>query len=171
LSRSIVSVRLWEHDPTVWLQRFSIILETLPAKSMIDPPGLRYHWAKFATSEYNSPMPLSAHIEDLPEGIVVVTLSGGLTLGTSLKIADSQIQAAIEDGVTRMVIDLTDVEYVDSAGLGMLMYAYGMLNQKKGSLRLCGIAPRVMTLLQMTKTDTFLPIDKGRDESLAAVRG
>jgi ABC-type transporter Mla MlaB component len=54
------------------------------------------------------------------KGIAVVTLSGGLTLGTSLKIADSQIQAAIEDGATKIVIDLTDVEYVDSAGLGML---------------------------------------------------
>jgi anti-sigma B factor antagonist len=116
-------------------------------------------------------MPLSASIESLPQGIALVKLSGGLTLGTSLKIADSQIQAAIEDGITRMVIDLTDVEYVDSAGLGMLMYAYGMLNEKKGSLRLCGVNPRVMSLLQMTKTDTFLPIDKSSDESLAAMRG
>ena len=100
----------------------------------------------------------------------MVTLSGGLTLGTSLKIADSQIQACIEDGVTKMVIDLTDVEYVDSAGLGMLMYAYGMLNDKKGSLRLCGVSPRVLSLLQMTKTDTFLPIDPSRDQSLAGIR-
>jgi anti-sigma B factor antagonist len=116
-------------------------------------------------------MPLSASIESLPNGIAVVVLSGGLTLGTSLKIADSQIQAAIEDGVTKMVIDLTDVEYVDSAGLGMLMYAYGLLNDKKGVLRLCGVAPRVLSLLQMTKTDTFLPIDPSRDESVAAIRG
>jgi anti-sigma B factor antagonist len=116
-------------------------------------------------------MPLSASIENLPQGIAVVRLSGGLTLGTSLKIADSQIQSAIEDGVTRMVIDLTDVEYVDSAGLGMLMYAYGMLNEKQGSLRLCGVTGRVMSLLQMTKTDMFLPIDKSLDESLAALKG
>ena len=101
----------------------------------------------------------------------MVTLSGGLTLGTSLKIADSQIQAAIEDGASKMVIDLTDVEYVDSAGLGMLMYAYGMLNEKRGGLRLCGVNPRVLSLLQMTKTDTFLPIDTSRDESFAAIRG
>ena len=101
----------------------------------------------------------------------MVRLSGGLTLGTSLKIADSQIQSAIEGGVTRMVIDLTDVEYVDSAGLGMLMYAYGMLNEKQGSLRLCGVTARVMSLLQMTKTDMFLPIDKSLDESLAALKG
>ena len=115
-------------------------------------------------------MPLSASIETLSEGIAVVRLSGGLTLGTSLKIADSQIQAAIASGVTRMVIDLTSVEYVDSAGLGMLMYAYGMLNEKKGSLRLCGVADRVMSLLKMTKTDSFLPIDATCDESVAALR-
>lgn len=116
-------------------------------------------------------MPLSANIEHLTDGIVVVILSGGLTLGTSLKIADSQIQATIEGGVTKMVIDLTDVDYIDSAGLGMLMYAFGVLNDKKGSIRLCGVAPRVMSLLQMTKTDTFLPMDKSRDESIAAIRG
>jgi len=115
-------------------------------------------------------MPLSANIENLPHGIAVVRLSGGLTLGTSLKIADCQIQAAIEDGVSKLVIDLTDVEYVDSAGLGMLMYAYGMLNEKKGTLRLCGVTARVLSLLKMTKTDMLLPIDKSLDESLAALR-
>ena len=124
-----------------------------------------------AWPEYNSRMPLSAVIENLPKGIAVVTLSGGLTLGTSLKIADSQIQASIEDGVTKMVIDLTDVEYADSAGLGMLMYTYGMLNEKNGSLRLCGVTSRVMSLLQMTKTDALLAIDRSREESVAALRG
>jgi anti-sigma B factor antagonist len=114
-------------------------------------------------------MPVSASIENLPQGIAVVKLSGGLTLGTSLKIADSQSHATIADGVTRMVIDLTDVEYVDSAGLGMLVYVYGAINEKKGMLRLCGVDSRVLSLLKITKTDTFLPIDATRDESLAAL--
>ena len=116
-------------------------------------------------------MPLSSTIETLPQGIAVVRLSGGLTLVTSLKIADSQIQSAIEAGVSKMVIDLTAVEYVDSAGLGMLMYAYGMLNEKKGALRVCGVTDRVLSLLRMTKTDMFLPIDKDVDESLTALHG
>ncbi len=116
-------------------------------------------------------MPLSATIENHPREIAVVSLSGRMTLGSSLKIADSQIQAAIEDGVSRMVVDLTDVEYMDSAGLGMLMVAYGLVNEKKGSLRLCGVAPRVMSLLQMTRTDGLLPIDGTREESLAVLRG
>jgi anti-anti-sigma factor len=119
--------------------------------------------------EYNFGMPVSANIENLPKGIAVITLSGGLTLGTSLKIVDSQIQATIADGVTRMVIDMTDVEYVDSAGLGMLVYTYGTLNEKKGALRLCGVTPRVMALLQMTKTDVLLAIDQDRQDSMAAL--
>ena len=116
-------------------------------------------------------MPLSASIENLADGIAVVRLSGGLTLGTSLKIADTQIQTAIANGAARMVIDLTDVEYVDSAGLGMLMFAYGMLNEKHGALRLCGVTDRVMSLLKMTKTDSFLPIDASANESIVALRG
>lgn len=115
-------------------------------------------------------MPLSATIEKLPEATAVVTLSGQMTLGTSLKVADSQIHGAITDGFTRMVIDLTGVDYVDSAGLGMLVYAYGTLSAKNGGLRLCGVSARVLSLLQLTKTDTFLAIDPSREESLAALQ-
>jgi len=45
-------------------------------------------------------------------------------------MADSQVQAVIGDGVTRMVFDLPNVDYVDSAGLGMMVYVYGALNEK-----------------------------------------
>lgn len=114
-------------------------------------------------------MPLSATIEKLPEATAVVTLSGHMTLGSSLKVADSQINGAIADGVNRMVIDLSEVDYVDSAGLGMLVYTYGALSEKNGGLRLCGVCPRVLSLLQLTKTDTFLGIDRSREESLAAL--
>jgi anti-sigma B factor antagonist len=118
---------------------------------------------------YNCAMPLNATIERLPEGRAVVALAGPMTLGSSLKLADAQIQTAIADGVTKMVIDLTGVDYVDSAGLGMLVFTYGTLNEKGGSLRLCGVAARVMSLLKLTKTDTFLVIDASREESLAAL--
>ncbi|MGP8251534.1 MAG: STAS domain-containing protein [Terracidiphilus sp.] len=114
-------------------------------------------------------MLLTATIEKLQEETAVVTFSGPLTLGSSLQMADSQVQAAIANGVTRMVFDLSSVDYVDSAGLGMLVYVYGILNQKNGSIRLCGVAPRVVSLLKLTKTDSFLTIDGCRSDSLAAL--
>lgn len=115
-------------------------------------------------------MIVNATIEKLPEGTAVVTLSGPLTLGTSLKFTDSQVQGAIAEGITRMVFDLTSVDFMDSAGLGMMMYTFGVLNEKNGSLRLCGVAPRILSLLKLTKTDSFLSIDGSREESLAALR-
>ena len=114
-------------------------------------------------------MPVSAIIEKLPQATAVITLEGNMTLGTSLKVADSQINGAIADGVIRMVIDLTGVDYVDSAGLGLLVFTYGTLNEKSGALRICGVGPRVLALLKMTKTDSFLPIDPTRAESLSAL--
>ena len=119
---------------------------------------------------YNPVMIVNATIEKLPEGTAVVTLSGPLTLGTSLKFTDSQVQGAIAEGITRMVFDLTSVDFMDSAGLGMMMYTFGVLNEKNGSLRLCGVAPRILSLLKLTKTDSFLSIDGSREESLAALR-
>ena len=114
-------------------------------------------------------MLMTATIERLPEAIAVVTVSGPMTLGTSLKIADSQVRAAIADGVTRLVFDLTGTDYVDSAGLGMIVYTSGLLSEKNGAVRLCGVAPRVASLLKLTKMESLLPIDAGREESLAAL--
>jgi len=125
----------------------------------------------FPSSGYNVGMPLSATIEKLPEATAVVTLSGQMTLGTSLKVADSQIQGLITDGVTKLVIDLSAVDYMDSAGLGMLVYVFGTLREKTGTLRICGVAPRLLSLLKLTKTDTFLSVDPSRADCLAALAG
>ena len=114
-------------------------------------------------------MPVIATIEKLPEDTAVVTLSGSLTLGTSLKVANSQIDGVIAEGVTKMVIDLTEVDYVDSAGLGMLVYTFGGLSKVGGLLRLCGVGPRVQSLLELTKTNSVLAVDQTRAESLAAL--
>ncbi|HTW45992.1 MAG TPA: STAS domain-containing protein [Acidobacteriaceae bacterium] len=114
-------------------------------------------------------MPLTTSIERLANETAVVTFQGPLTLGTSLKVADSQVQAAIADGVSRMVFDLAGVDFVDSAGLGLLVYVYGVLSQKNGALRLCGVSQRVLTVFQLTKTDALLAVDGCRDDSLAAL--
>jgi anti-anti-sigma regulatory factor len=52
----------------------------------------------------------------------------------------------------------------------MLVCTYGALNEKGGALRLCGVAPRVQKLLQLTKTDGFLSLDASREDSLTALQ-
>jgi anti-anti-sigma regulatory factor len=61
-------------------------------------------------------MTLQTSIRDIEADTAVVTFAGSLTLGVALKTADAQIQSLIEKGVSRMVLDLTAVPYVDSSG-------------------------------------------------------
>jgi anti-anti-sigma factor len=109
-------------------------------------------------------------IETAGRGITaVVTLSGMMTLGTNLKTADQQVQSALDQGAKNLVLDLTGVSYSDSAGLGMLVHTYGLIKRSGGQFRLCGVQERVMSMLRMTTTDKFLPVDEDRASSLAAL--
>jgi anti-anti-sigma factor len=115
-------------------------------------------------------MPVEARIELFPGNTAVFTLTGAMTMGTSLKAVDGQLQNALASGIVRMVLDLHGVEYADSAGLGLLVHTFGLLNERGGSFRLCGIRPRLRAMLHTTKTDTILSLDDTREDSLAALK-
>ena len=82
---------------------------------------------------------------------------------------DSQLQKIIRDSAAGAVLDLAEVYYMDSAGLGVLIQASGIARQQGGDLRLCGVSQRVAELITMTRTDALLPMDTDVDTSLAAL--
>jgi anti-sigma B factor antagonist len=114
-------------------------------------------------------MPLNLEIEKLSDGVAVVTMTGQLTLGLNLKLADSQVHAAIAEGASKLVFDLTGLDYIDSAGLGLLVFTYGTVNEKGGTMRLCGVASRIASVLKLTKTDELMGMDATKEESLKAL--
>lgn len=109
-------------------------------------------------------------IQSPEPGVAVARFTGAVTLGTSLHAADAQLQKTIADGAAKVVLDMTDVPYMDSAGLGVLVQASGLANEKGGVLRLCGVSERVGSLIKLTRTDGLLPMDANVDASLAALR-
>lgn len=115
-------------------------------------------------------MPLDTSIERLGDRVAVINLSGSMTARNPLKILEGQIEEIMLQGVLHLILDLSSVDYVDSAGLGVLMHAWNKLHQKGGSLRLCGVQPRLRKILQTTHTDTLLPIDPSRQDGIAALR-
>jgi len=114
-------------------------------------------------------MSLDVSIKRIAPDTAVVTLDGALSLGTQLKIADTQIQDLIASGISKLVLDLTAVPYSDSAGLGTLIHFYGLLQQRGGTIRLCGASERVAALLRLTKTDVLLPTDPSIEASLSVL--
>ncbi|HKF48792.1 MAG TPA: STAS domain-containing protein [Terracidiphilus sp.] len=98
----------------------------------------------------------SSTIEQLPDGKAVITLTGRLSAGSSLKVLDSQVQNLIDGGLLHLVLDISGVDFADSAGLGLLIHTYGRLNEKQGTIKLKGVQPQIAELLRLTKLDTFL---------------
>jgi anti-sigma B factor antagonist len=115
-------------------------------------------------------MPLDTSTEFLADRAALINISGSMTARSPIKMLEAQIEEIMLQGVVHLILDVSNVDFVDSAGLGVLMHAYNKLHQKGGSLRLCGVQPRLRKILQTTHTDTLLPIDASRQDGIAVLR-
>lgn len=115
-------------------------------------------------------MHLDISTRQVSDDTAVVVIAGQLTLGTSLKVADTNLQSLVARGVTKLVLDLSGVPFIDSAGLGALIHTYGLTQEKNGALRLCGVQPRIANMLKMTRTDLIIPVDADAEVSIAAIQ-
>jgi len=111
------------------------------------------------TQEKPTPMILEAELERLDPMTAVFRLTGRMTLGMRLREIESKITDAAHSGVERLILDLSGVEFIDSAGLGALMILYGNMKVRGGKLRLVAPAARVLDVLKLTHTDSILHID------------
>jgi anti-sigma B factor antagonist len=93
--------------------------------------------------------------EPLP-GVIVLEMKGQLQLG----VACTRLQIAVEDAIqakqTRVVLDLTQVVKVDSAGLGKLVNCLSALRVAGGAMNLAGPNSTVVGLLKMTRVDKLV---------------
>lgn len=98
--------------------------------------------------------------------VAIITISGDITLnsGGDVLLKD-KVQSLIQQGQKNLLIDLSRVSYVDSAGLGQLVQAYATTKNKGGSLKLVNVTKRLQDLLVVTKLLTVF--DTFDDESAA----
>jgi anti-anti-sigma factor len=112
-------------------------------------------------------MILEAELERVDPSTAVFRLTGRMTLGMRLREIESKIGDVTGHGVQKLILDLSGVEYIDSAGLGALMILYGRMKVDGGQLRLVAPGSKVMDILKMTHTDSILRIDPTLDAALA----
>ena len=81
----------------------------------------------------------------------------------------SEIQAIVEAGARRVLIDFSAVSYIDSASIGCVMDVHRLLAEKGGVLKLVSPQPRVETLLSMTGVHKIVEIHRDEAEALAGL--
>ena len=80
----------------------------------------------------------------------------------------SEVRQRVEGGARQVLIDLGAVSYLDSASIGCLMDVHRLLQERGGALRLCGLQPRVETMISMTGVHKILPLHREEADALAA---
>ena len=73
--------------------------------------------------------------------------------------------------MTGVIIDMTDVEFIDSTGLSVLLNALRRVTRQQGSLALVVSNPTVLRLFEITRLDSTFDIAPTRDEAIARVQG
>lgn len=96
---------------------------------------------------------------------VVLAVSGRITLGEGNAMLREIVAKLVDEGHKTIVLNLADVHYVDSSGLGELVKAHTTVRNKGGILRLASVNKRVHDLLQMTRLSAVFDIHK--DEASA----
>lgn len=100
------------------------------------------------------------------EGILVVTPGPKLTASTGAEALTDIVQQALADGLDKVLFDLSEVEFIDSLGVGQVANCYRLVTDSGGHLILCGLQPRVLTVLRMANLHMVLDI---RDKASGGV--
>jgi anti-sigma B factor antagonist len=92
------------------------------------------------------------------DGVVVVDMSGRLTIGEPVLLFRETLRVQVNDGARHFVLNLGDVSYIDSSGLGELVSAYTTVRNKQGDVKLLNLTAKAKDLLQMTKLLTVFDV-------------
>ncbi len=95
----------------------------------------------------------------------IVTISGEIDMSRSPSI-HQQLVEALQARPARLIFDLTNVGYMDSSGVGVLVDALRRMRLHGGRLALVAVAPRVLSVLQITKLDQFFEMYATLQEAL-----
>ncbi len=99
------------------------------------------------------------------DDIKIVRIKEERLVSAMLSSFFSEVSSVIEGGAKKLVIDLTDVNYIDSASVGCLMDIYRSMAEGDGTIKLVGLQERVESMVSMTVLHNFMEIF--RDESAA----
>ena len=101
------------------------------------------------------------------DGVTIVDCSGRITLGEGSVVLRDAVRDLLTKGQKKILLNLGEVNYIDSSGIGELVSAYTTAKNQGGELKLLKLTKKVHDLLQITKLYTVFDV---KDDETAAVK-
>lgn len=104
------------------------------------------------------------------DGVSIVDLSGRIVLGDGSQIIRDTVKGLLEKGQKRILLNLAEVTYIDSAGLGELVGSFVTTTNQGAKLKLLNVAKRARDVLQVTKLYTVFETFDDEAKAIASFR-
>jgi anti-sigma B factor antagonist len=104
------------------------------------------------------------------DDVLILDLSGRITMGEGTLVLRNQIQKLLGSGEQKFLLNLADVDYIDSSGLGELVTSFTTVRNQGGLLKLLNLTRRVHDLLQITKLLTVFEVFNSEAEALKTMK-
>lgn len=113
-------------------------------------------------------MDIQKHVQD---EVLILKIQGELMGGPETEVIQRCVYDAIKDENIQIVLDMTEVKWMNSAGLGILMASMTTLRGSEGDLRLVNCSERVRRPIEITKLDSVIRIYDSLEEGIQSFKG
>ena len=98
--------------------------------------------------------------------VLILDVKGRITLGEGDEILKDKVNSLLHQGLKKIVLNLAEVPYIDSAGLGEIVRTYTTVSRQGGSLKLLSLTKRITDLLAITKLLTVFETYESENEAV-----
>ena len=102
------------------------------------------------------------------DGVVVLQVSGKLMGGPDADAFDQQLKQVLGEGQRKILVDLGDVSWVNSTGLGILIAGHTQVSRAGGEMKLCKVSRRVESILMVTRLNMIFESYADESQALAS---
>jgi anti-sigma B factor antagonist len=102
------------------------------------------------------------------DGVSIVALDGRIVLGEESNALREKVKSMMAAGKKKIVLNMDNITFIDSAGLGTLVAAHHSVKSQGASLRLCHLGSKFQEVLQITKLLTVFDVYKTEAEAVAS---
>ena len=102
------------------------------------------------------------------DGVAVVALDGRIVLGDESNALREKVKSLMAEGKKKVVLNMDNITFIDSAGLGTLVAAHHSVKTQGASLRLCHLGSKFQEVLQITKLLTVFDVYNSEAEAVSS---
>jgi anti-sigma B factor antagonist len=107
--------------------------------------------------------------KEVKDGVAIIYLSGNLLGENANGPVLEYLKTQLDGGIKKVLFNLTDLKYINSTGLGMLMTAIARVKNAGGQMYLCNVPELMTKILKMMKLESTFPIATSEEEAVQSL--